>query len=65
MKGIISWYDIRKGFGFIHGEDGNYVFVHKSEVPFWTIFFRKGDKVEYTIEKTQRGNKATHIQMIE
>ncbi len=64
MKGTIIWYDIKKGFGFIHGDDGTRVFVHRSEVPFWTIFFQKGDKVEYTLEKSKRGIKATHIHMV-
>ena len=63
MKGIVKWYNIRRGYGFIQGEDGNDVFVHKSEVPFWTIFLSKGDRVEFRLESTKRGNKATDIRM--
>jgi cold shock protein len=64
MKGTIIWYDIRKGYGFIRGTDGTEAFVHKGEVPFWTIFFHKGDKVEYLLEQSNRGNIATNIKMI-
>ncbi len=45
MKGIVKWYNIRKGYGFIQGEDGNDVFVHKTAIPFWTIFLTTGERV--------------------
>lgn len=61
MKGTVTWYDVRKGYGFVKGFDGKSVFVHKSEIPFWTIFLSKGDKVEYEIEDTQQGMKAVHM----
>lgn len=64
MKGIVLWYDIRKGYGFIKGEDGKNIFVHKTAVPFWTIFLNEGDKVEYFIKNTKRGIKATNIKMM-
>lgn len=64
MKGTIIWYDIRKGYGFIRSDDGTNVFVHKSEVPFWTIFFNKGDKVEYLLEHSKQGVKAKNIKMV-
>lgn len=28
MKGRVKWFDNRKGYGFIRGEDGNEVYVH-------------------------------------
>jgi len=43
MKGIVKWYSIRQGYGFIEGEDGEDVFIHKNDIPFWTIFLSKGD----------------------
>jgi len=61
MKGKVTWYDIRKGYGFIRGEDGKTVFVHKSVLPFWTIYLNKGDKVEYDIEHSPRGIYATNM----
>jgi CspA family cold shock protein len=64
MKGKVRWYDIKKGFGFIEGEDGQDVFIHKSEVPFWTIYLSKNDKVEYIKENTNKGIKATEVKIL-
>lgn len=64
MKGKVKWYNIKQGYGFIQGEDGIDVFIHKSEIPFWTIFLNPGDNVEYIKEKTKKGTKATNIKMI-
>ncbi len=64
MKGTVKWYDIQKGYGFIGGVDGNDVFVHKNEVPFWSIFLSTGDKVEYIPEITIKGTKATQLKVL-
>lgn len=64
MKGEVIWYNVKQGYGFIEGEDGNEVFIHKSEIPFWTIFLEKGDKLEFTKENTNRGIKATNLKIL-
>ena len=64
MKGIVKWYNIQEGYGFIEGTDGNDAFVHKTEIPFWNIFLRTGEKVEYTPEDTIKGLKATKLKML-
>lgn len=64
MKGTVLWYNIRKGYGFIRGEDGNDVFVHRTDVPFWTVFLNEGDTIEYVVEPSKRGIKATNIKML-
>ena len=63
MKGIVKWYNIRQGYGFIEGADGIDVFVHKNDIPFWTIFLNAGDNVEYMLENTNKGLKATRLRM--
>jgi CspA family cold shock protein len=63
-KGEVVWYNVKQGFGFIKGEDGKDIFIHKSEIPFWTIFLKKGDRIEYTKEFTNKGLKAINLRMI-
>ena len=63
MKGTIKWYNTRKGYGFIEGEDGKDVFVHRSAVPTGT-FLNEGDKVEYEIEDSEKGPQATSIKKL-
>ena len=63
MKGTIKWYNTRKGFGFITGEDEKDVFVHRSAIPNGT-YINEGDKVEYEIEESERGPQATKIKKL-
>lgn len=60
MKGTIKWYNQRKGYGFILGEDGKDIFLHRSSIPA-EIRLSEGDKVEYEIEDSDRGPKATNV----
>ena len=64
IKGTVLWYDIKKGYGFIRCEDGNSVFIHKTEVPFWSLFLNKGDKVEFISEPTVKGERAVDVKVI-
>jgi len=61
MEGIVSWYNVQKGFGFIRGDDGQRVFVHKSQLPFWTIYLQKGDRVTYRVAESERGPVAMNL----
>ncbi len=63
MKGTIKWYNARKGYGFIQGEDKKDVFVHQSAIPPGT-FLNEGDKVEYEIEESEKGPQATKIKKL-
>jgi len=64
MKGKVKWYDIQLGYGFIRGENGSDVFIHKSNLPFWTIFLKVDDKVEFIPEKTSKGFNATDLKIL-
>jgi CspA family cold shock protein len=64
MKGIVKFYDIRKGFGFIRGDDGHTIFVHKSAIPFFDIFLLPGEIVEYQVDTSDKGSKAVDIKKI-
>jgi CspA family cold shock protein len=61
MKGTIKWYNARKGYGFIEGEDGKDIFV--TSLP-EGVFVNEGDKVEYETEDSERGLKAVNIKKL-
>ncbi len=61
-KGVIKWFNEKKGFGFISSEDGTDVFVHYSGIQgdgFKTLV--EGDKVEFEIEKGEKGPRAVSV----
>ena len=64
MKGIVKFYNIRKGYGFIRGDDGCTIFVHKSAIPFFDIFLTPGEVVEYKVDTTEKGHKAVDIKKL-
>ncbi len=62
MKGKVKWFDERKGYGFIVTDDGKDIFVHHSSIQgtgFRTL--REGDDVEFEIERSPRGPKASNV----
>ncbi len=63
MNGTVKWYNARKGYGFVEGEDTKDVFVHRSAVPMG-IFLKEGDKVEFEIEDSDKGPKAVNIKKL-
>ena len=63
MKGTVQWFNARKGYGFIQGEDGNDVFVHQTAVPMG-VFLTEGDEVEYQKENSDRGPRAVEVRRV-
>lgn len=63
MKGTIKWYNSMKGFGFISGEDGKDVFIHRTAIPEGTDLY-EGDKVEFEVEDSDKGLKAKDIKKL-
>ena len=63
MKGTVKWFNSRKGFGFIQGEDGKDIFFHMTAIPQGT-YLNDGDEVEFEIKETERGPQATDVKKI-
>lgn len=63
MKGVVNWFNVEKGFGFIKGEDKNEYFVHFTGID--TNGFKaldEGECVEFEIEECPRqGEKAVRV----
>ncbi len=64
MNGVVKFYNIKKRFGFISGEDGKDYFVHLSGVEKGN-FLREESKVEFEIEESDKGPKAVKVVVTE
>jgi len=60
MKGTIIWFAPFKNFGFISGQDGNNLFIHSNALAKGANL-NVDDLVEYTIEESEQGQKATNV----
>ena len=61
-RGVIKWFDCRKGFGFILDRYGQEVFVHHSVIE-GTGFrsLREGQKVAYAVTDGPKGLLAVRL----
>ena len=62
VNGIVKWFSIRRGYGFIEKEDGAEVFVHYSDInmPGFKVL-SSSDKVSFDIERSDRGSRAINV----
>ena len=60
MKGTVKFFNEMKGFGFIVGEDGKEVFVHKSSLG-EGVTLHENDSVAYDVEQGDKGPKAVNV----
>lgn len=61
--GVVKFYNSEKAFGFIIPDDGSKdVFVHKNSVK--SGMLQEGDKVEYSVEETQKGLNALDVEVV-
>ncbi len=65
MTGTVKWFNAEKGFGFITSENGEDVFVHFSAINSQGFkSLEEGQKVEFDVEKGQRGPQATNVKLL-
>ena len=64
MEGKVKFFNGRKRFGFIQGDDGKDYFVHKSAVSEDT-FLRDDDRVSFDAADGERGLQAQNVKVIE
>lgn len=65
VTGRVKWFDEKKGFGFIEGQDGKDVFVHFRAIKgdgFKTL--ADGQEVEFEVEQGQKGPQAVNVTAI-
>jgi CspA family cold shock protein len=64
LKGTVTkWLDVR-GFGFIKPKKGGkHVFCHSTDVP-GVYDLHKGDNVEFDVETSEKGPRATNVKIL-
>ena len=63
MEGTIKWYNVRKGYGFIKGEDGEDYFVHHTSLGSG-VFLRENDLVSFEAAETEKGKQAQSVELL-
>lgn len=64
-KGIVKWFDVRKGYGFISYDESEEIFVHFTAIE--EDGFKSLDEdqpVEFEIIEGNRGSQAAHVKKV-
>ena len=63
--GRVKWYDTGKGFGFLTRDDGGDVFVPKAALPDGVDELKPGQRVDFGVVESRRGNQALGVQLLD
>jgi CspA family cold shock protein len=61
----VKWYDTDKGFGFLTRDDGGDVFVHKAALPTGVADLKTGQRVEFGVVESRKGNQALQVKVLD
>lgn len=65
LTGKVKWFNSKKGFGFITGDNSKDYFLHYSNIEMEGYkSLNENDKVEFESEETDKGVKAIKVKKI-
>ena len=66
QRGMVKWFDARKGYGFIQREDGEDVFVHASAIRGDArTALAEDERVEFEIVQDNKGPRAEDVVLLD
>lgn len=63
--GRVKWYDAEKGYGFLTSDEGGDVFVPKAALPAGTTDLKSGQRVEFGVVESRKGNQALGVTLLD
>ncbi|MGL5348005.1 MAG: cold-shock protein [Peptostreptococcaceae bacterium] len=62
-NGVVKWYNVEKGFGFISADDGQDIFVHFSNIKSngHDKDLHEGEEVSFDIVQADKGPSAINV----
>ena len=63
MEGTVKWFNLKKGYGFIDGDDGESYFVHNSALTKGK-FLKENDRVSFEGAETDKGKQAQKVTLL-
>ncbi len=64
QKGMVKWFNPRKGYGFISREGEKDLFVHVSDIAAPTKRLRAGQRVAFRVRESERGPRAVEVEPV-
>jgi CspA family cold shock protein len=63
--GRVKWYDAEKGYGFLTSDEGGDVFLPKAALPTGVVDLKSGQRVEFGVVESRKGNQALGVKLLE
>ena len=64
MEGTIKWFNSKKGYGFINGDDGEDYFMHYTSLG-EGVYVKDNDRVSFEAVETDRGKQAQNVALLD